>query len=313
MTGSIAGCTARLTVTGRSRTNAFSSAARRALGDAAHQPLEHGLLAGAELTGDRRQRLGEPLGDLGVEQLEGLEELGGDLGHGAALSHRPRTPCRFRAPPRGRGTAAARPRSGHPEREAAMGWWTAGLALSALLAWAAWDAGRPGARLGPGAHDHARGRRPRPDGARGARRSQRGRPRTAPLVAAAGAAPLLARPARAACASPPRSVRRLRRSRPRPSRERRPPRRPGSRGAPGRLAAAARMHPALDRGRAPAGCAARGCVQPTRAVRVERGAQRRDRLVRGRRRRPAGPAPPWARAARAAAAARPCRAGRRRP
>ena len=25
-----------------------------------------------------------------------------------------------------------------------MHWWTAGLALSALLAWAAWDVGRPG-------------------------------------------------------------------------------------------------------------------------------------------------------------------------
>ena len=27
-----------------------------------------------------------------------------------------------------------------------MGWWTAGLALSALLAWAAWDVGPAGAR-----------------------------------------------------------------------------------------------------------------------------------------------------------------------
>ena len=30
-----------------------------------------------------------------------------------------------------------------------MGWWTAGLALSALLAWAAWDVGRPGRATGP--------------------------------------------------------------------------------------------------------------------------------------------------------------------
>ncbi len=30
-----------------------------------------------------------------------------------------------------------------------MGWWTAGLALSALLAWAAWDAGRPGRATTP--------------------------------------------------------------------------------------------------------------------------------------------------------------------
>jgi hypothetical protein len=36
-----------------------------------------------------------------------------------------------------------------PDREAAMGWWTAGLALSALLAWTAWDAGRPGRATPP--------------------------------------------------------------------------------------------------------------------------------------------------------------------
>jgi hypothetical protein len=36
-----------------------------------------------------------------------------------------------------------------PGREAVVGWWTAGLALSALLAWAAWDAGRPGRATAP--------------------------------------------------------------------------------------------------------------------------------------------------------------------
>jgi hypothetical protein len=30
-----------------------------------------------------------------------------------------------------------------------MGWWTAGLALSALLAWAAWDVARPGRATAP--------------------------------------------------------------------------------------------------------------------------------------------------------------------
>jgi hypothetical protein len=40
-------------------------------------------------------------------------------------------------------------KSGHPERRAAMYWWTAGLALPALLAWAAWDVGRPGRASAP--------------------------------------------------------------------------------------------------------------------------------------------------------------------
>jgi hypothetical protein len=50
----------------------------------------------------------------------------------------------FQTGPRAAGERRRAAKSGHPEREAAMGWWTAGLALCALLAWAAWDAGRPG-------------------------------------------------------------------------------------------------------------------------------------------------------------------------
>ena len=54
---------------------------RSALGDTADEPLEHGLLAGPELTGDGLEGLREPLGHISIEQLERLDELSGDLGH----------------------------------------------------------------------------------------------------------------------------------------------------------------------------------------------------------------------------------------
>jgi hypothetical protein len=55
----------------------------------------------------------------------------------------------FQGGPGAAGERRPAAKTGNPEREAPMGWWTAGLALSALLAWAAWDVGRPGRAAAP--------------------------------------------------------------------------------------------------------------------------------------------------------------------
>ena len=117
MTGSIAGWTARLTVTGRSRTNAFSSAAGAPSAMPLDEPLEHGLLAGPELAGDGLEGLGEPLGDVSIEQLERLDELSGDLGHTATLSHSRRMTVPLRGAAPGRESPPARPNEHTSEGE----------------------------------------------------------------------------------------------------------------------------------------------------------------------------------------------------
>src|SRR5262245_46480383 len=77
----------------------------RSVGDAAHESLEDCLLAGAELAGDRCEGVRQPLGDVRGEQLEGLEELGGDPWHAAHY----RTDRGRRAVSGGVGTGGERP------------------------------------------------------------------------------------------------------------------------------------------------------------------------------------------------------------